>query len=323
MTEFEVVQPPADGISSMSFSPAPANFLMVTSWDQTVRLYDVVSNTMRTKFDVSCPVLSGCISSPIQGYSGGLDGVIRSHDFNSGTEATLGSHKEAARCLDYNSSKNVVLSGSWDKTVQLWDPREKTGQPQQTANLPDKVYTMSTNGDKLVVGTAGRHVWIYDVRKLDVPEQRRESSLKFQTRYLKMNAAGTGYVVASIDGRVAVELLDPAPEAQSQKYAFKCHRVKQDGQDIIYPINALAYHPVHGTFASGGCDGMVNVWDGAKRKRLCQFHKYPTSVSSLAFSHDGFYLAVAASYTYEEGERDHPGDAIYIRETTDEETMPK
>ena len=35
------------------------------------------------------------------------------------------------------------------------------------------------------------------------------------------------------------------------------------------------------------------------------------------------YLAVAASYTYEEGERDHPADAIYIRETTEEETKPK
>ena len=35
------------------------------------------------------------------------------------------------------------------------------------------------------------------------------------------------------------------------------------------------------------------------------------------------YLAVAASYTYEEGEKDHPADAIYIRETTEEETKPK
>jgi hypothetical protein len=29
---------------------------------------------------------------------------------------------------------------------------------------PDKVYTMSLAGDKLVVGTAGRHVWIWDIR---------------------------------------------------------------------------------------------------------------------------------------------------------------
>eukprot|EP00040_Diaphanoeca_grandis_P024581 m.135327 g.135327 ORF g.135327 m.135327 type:complete len:324 (+) comp29788_c1_seq1:205-1176(+) len=323
MSEFELNQPPTDGISSLSFSPAPANFLMVTSWDQTVRLYDVVSNSLRTKFEVGTPVLSGCISSPIQGFSGGLDGTVRSHDLNSGTQSTVGSHTEAVRCLDYSQTKGAVLSGSWDKTVKMWDPRESKGEPTQTATLPDKVYTMSTEGDKLVVGTAGRHVWIYDLRRLDVPEQRRESSLKFQTRHLKMNNAGDGYVLSSIDGRVAVEWIDPSPDGQSQKYAFKCHRVKQNGQDVIYPVNTLAFHPAHGTFASGGCDGMVNVWDGAKRKRLCQFHRYPTSVSALAFSHDGYYLAVAASYTYEEGEKDHPGDAIYIRETTEEETKSK
>ena len=35
---------------------------------------------------------------------------------------------------------------------------------------------------------------------------------------------------------------------------------------------------------------MVNVWDGAKKKRLCQFHKYPTSISALAFNYDGCEL---------------------------------
>lgn len=76
-------------------------------------------------------------------------------------------------------------------------------------------------------------------------------------------------------------------------------------QDTIYPINAVAFHPRYGTFATGGCDGFVNIWDPAKKKRLCQFHKYPTSISALAFSHDGGLLAIASSYTYEEGEKEY------------------
>lgn len=181
---------------------------------------------------------------------------------------------------------------------------------------------MDTLGDKVVVATAGRHVWVYDIRNMSSPEQRRESSLKFQTRCVKIMSNGEGYVLSSIDGRVAVEWMDPSPEAQKRKYAFKCHRIKVDGQDTIYPINSVTFHPKYGTFATGGCDGIVNIWDAAKKKRLCQFHKYPTSISALAFSHDGTYLAVASSYTYEEGEKDHPADAIYIRRTTDEETKP-
>lgn len=66
--------------------------------------------------------------------------------------------------------------------------------------------------------------------------------------------------------------------------------------------NKLYYS--YGTFATGGCDGMVNIWDGANKKRLCQFHRYPTSISSMDFNHDGTLLAIASSYTYEEGEKE-------------------
>ena len=34
-------------------------------------------------------------------------------------------------------------------------------------------------------------------------------------------------------------------------------------------------------------------------------------------------LAVAASYTYEQGEREHPRDAIYVREMAEVEVKPK
>lgn len=46
------------------------------------------------------------------------------------------------------------------------------------------------------------------------------------------------------------------------------------GADIIYPVNAIAFHPRHGTFATGGSDGIVNIWDGANKKRLCQLHRW-------------------------------------------------
>ena len=56
-----------------------------------------------------------------------------------------------------------------------------------------------------------------------------------------------------------------------------------DGIEQIYPVNAIAFHNRHNTFATGGSDGFVNIWDGFNKKRLCQFHRYPTSISSLAF----------------------------------------
>ena len=60
-----------------------------------------------------------------------------------------------------------------------------------------------------------------------------------------------GYVLSSIEGRVAVEYLDPSPEVQKKKYAFKCHRLKENNIEQIYPVNAISFHNIHNTFATG------------------------------------------------------------------------
>ena len=111
-----------------------------------------------------------------------------------------------------------------------------------------------------------------------------------------------GYASSSIEGRVAVEWFDPSPDSQARKYAFKCHRQPSpEGIDIIYPVNALTFHPTYGTFASGGGDGFVALWDGVAKRRIRQYQKYASSVSALAFSADGGRLAVAISPGFEDG----------------------
>ena len=48
--------------------------------------------------------------------------------------------------------------------------------------------------------------------------------------------------------------------------------------DTVYPVNTIAFHPLFGTFATGGCDGSVCVWDGDKKKKLCQY-KFDNSIA--------------------------------------------
>lgn len=322
-TEFELAQPPADGISSVQFCPSAENSLLVSSWDTSLRMYDVESNVMRCKFNGASPVLD-CAwgENSGQAFSVGLDQAVKSYNLEAGTTTTLGTHEAGVRCVEFSGSHGLVASGSWDKTVKLWDPR--TNQAVGSYTQPDKVYTMSaTSTGKLIVGTAGRHVWIWDLRNMDAVEQRRESNLKYQTRCIKASPNGEAYILTSIEGRVALEYVDPSPAAQDKKFAFKCHRLKVDGQDTIFPVNTVDFHPVYHTFATGGCDGIVNVWDGNNRKRICQFHRYPSSIASCSFNSTGTLLAIASSYTYEEGEKDHPTDAIFIRRTADVEVMPK
>lgn len=72
-----------------------------------------------------------------------------------------------------------------------------------------------------------------------------------------------------------------------------------------------------------GCDGVVNIWDGEHKKRLYQISKYPTSIAAMAFNADGSMLAVAASYTHENGDTEHPPDKVYLRQISEAEVKPK
>ena len=285
--EWALHTPPRDGITALRFA-SDARTLLVASWDATLRLYDVHANSARTQL-LQPSALLDCDfgGSTSAALSGGLDGSVRLHDLNAGSDRVLGKHDNAARCVRHCAAAGVVLSGSWDKSLKVWDVR--AAEPcVGTYAQPDKVLAMcagppdavsGTGAPLAIVCTAGRHVHIIDMRQPSEPMQRRESALKCQTRCVAQMGGGRGYAMGAVEGRVAVEFNDPAEAAQSQRYAFKCHRAA-DG--TAYPVNAAAFHPAHGTLATGGADGLVNVWDVAHKKRVCQLRRYPTSVRAIA-----------------------------------------
>lgn len=53
---------------------------------------------------------------------------------------------------------------------------------------------MDITGNTLVVAMASRLFQVYDVRRMDMPAQERESSLKFLTRGLACMVDGQGMV---------------------------------------------------------------------------------------------------------------------------------
>jgi cell cycle arrest protein BUB3 len=254
----------------------------------------------------------------------------------------LSSHKDGVKSLAFSKEHHLLMSASWDSTINIHHTSgDLENRPLPTTlNLPHKPFSISITPSKLVVAMASRAVNIYDLKSLALlssqsqselsldPWQRRESSLKFQTRAIACMPNDEGYASSSIEGRVAVEWFDPSPEAQAKKYAFKCHRQPasdSSGTDIVYPVNALAFHPVHGTFASGGGDGFVLVWDGITKRRIRQYPRFPASIASLDFSADGKYLAIAVSPGFEDGkEGESQGPTkVFVRELSDSEAKPK
>lgn len=286
-------------------------------------LYDAADRVLANAFRGPGAVLD-CVFSrdDATAYTAGLDHALAGVDIHTEQRTPIGSHEAPVRCVENSIATGLLVTGSWDKSIRLWDARSAT--PEQTVLWqPGRVFALAVSGNRAVVGNSDRSVHIYDLRQTRTPEQTRESSLKNQTRAIRCFPDGQGYVLTSIEGRVAVEYFDPNPAAQKRKYAFKCHRSKQDGVPVAYPVNAVAFHPVFGTFATGGCDGMVHLWDGEHKKKITSLPRQSTSIASLDFNKTGNMLAIAASYTFEMGEVEHPADQVILHYVNEKEVMPK
>ncbi|KAK0409976.1 hypothetical protein QR680_004874 [Steinernema hermaphroditum] len=277
-------------ISKVQYTHEPEKkWLAISSWDGTVRIFDLVNPNTPIELR-SCrqdrAVLSCTFAGNNKLVSGGLDRIVKIVDVMSGAESKIGGHGDAIRCMEYNPETDLVATGSWDSSVKFWDLR--SSHSVATADVGDKVYAMDVKKNRAVIGTKDRKVFVYDMRNLRQPEQVRDSPLKYQTRAIRCFPTGEAFVLSSIEGRVAVEYFDGNSDIQ-----------KDNGVEQIYPVNALTFHPIHRTFASGGSDCLVNIWDPFNRKRLYQFHRFPASIVSLAFSADGSQLAIGSSYLYE------------------------
>ena len=326
--EYALSAPPGDGVSSLSFSPVVGSLdLLVGSWDTTVRLYDAARNSCK----LTCTLGGACLGScfGVDGalaFAGGLDQGVYSLDLHrGGAKTVLGGHSKAVSCMQYNSLCQLLFTGGWDCMVNAWDERSSKGTGS-FETLGGKVFSLTTQGSLVVAATSNKQILVYDTRNLAEPLQVRDSPLRNQIRKVALSPLATAqndfFVLASTEARVAVEHVN---QAGAKNYAFKCHRKG----NVAYPINAIAFHPVHGTFATGGCDGVVFVWDAAQKKKVSQVASYNNSIASLAFSADGSRLAIAASYTHEEGESPSQlgGGAreenVFIRTLDDAEVQAK
>jgi cell cycle arrest protein BUB3 len=339
-----VTQLPSDAISAFRFSPYPnSTRFAVASWDKHAYIYEFDGKECKqtAKFEHRAPVLDVCFgATDNELFTACLDWDVRRIDVTSGSQEVISSHDNGVRSVVYSKTHGLVVSAAWDSTLHIHPVIDDSWEPA-TITLPSKPFSLSVSSSKLVVAMASRQLHIYELEtlakqcassanslqdRLDIePWQRRESSLKFMTRAIDCMPNDEGYASSSIEGRVAVEWFDPSTESQSRKYAFKCHRQPVDDVDVVYPVNAIAFHPVHGTFATGGGDGVVAIWDALAKRRIRIYPKQASSVAAVSFSSNGKYLATAISPGFEDGQ-DEIGEGtvgIFIRELGENEVKRK
>ena len=227
-------------------------------------------------------------------------------DLGSGTtNATqVAAHEQPVRCLRFvdvpGQSTQVLVTGSWDKTIKYWDLRSSS--PIASVTCQDRVYSMDNKDSLLVVATADRYVNVINLHKPSEFYKTLQSPLKWQTRVVSCFNDAQGFAVGSIEGRCAIQYVED--KDASSNFSFKCHRqTPPNNRDIsnVYSVNAISFHPVHGTFSTAGSDGTFHFWDKDAKHRLKGYPETGGTISSTSFSHNGNIFAYAVSYDWSQG----------------------
>jgi hypothetical protein len=92
---------PLDGVSAVRFDGS-GEHLLVSSWDASLRLYDVQSATLRRSWTQPAPLLDAEFDGDGRAVSAGLDYAVRLHELERDTQRQLGQHDSAVRCVRWS-----------------------------------------------------------------------------------------------------------------------------------------------------------------------------------------------------------------------------
>ncbi|XP_061113718.1 uncharacterized protein LOC133138737 isoform X1 [Conger conger] len=313
MKDVEVTSPPDDSISCLAFSPPamPGNFLIGGSWANDVRCWEVQDNGQtvpKAQQMHTGPVLDVCWSDDgSKVFTASCDKTAKMWDLNSNQTMQIAQHEAPIRTVHWIKAPNYscVMTGSWDKTLKFWDTRSPS--PMMFLQLPERCYCADVVYPMAVVASAERGLIVYQLENQPSEFRRIDSPLKHQHRCVaifkdKQNKP-TGFALGSIEGRVAIHYINP-PNPAKDNFTFKCHRSNGTNtatpQDI-YAVNAISFHPVHGTLATVGSDGRFSFWDKDARTKLKTSEQLDQPITACCFNNNGNIFAYASSYDWSKG----------------------
>lgn len=217
-----------------------------------------------------------------------------------------------------NTNSQMVVTGSWDKTVKYWDLRSPT--PAAKLACPERVHSLDARNKMLVIATADRQLHLVNLDNWSAIWRTRQSPLKHQTRVVTCFLDSTGFAMGGIEGRVSFQyasdqdvdryrysysssqMNSQANISSCRSYSFKCHRDKATNNITnVWTVNDISVHPIHGTFSTCGSEGTFQFWD---KERKCRLKDYPSvggPISATGFNSDGSIFAYAVSYDWSKG----------------------
>jgi len=186
---------------------------------------------------------------------------------------TFQGHEGDVNSVAFSPDGKLIVSGSRDKTVRLWDiVGNPVGQPFQGHEDDVNSVAFSPDGKLIVSASDDNTVRLWDIEGNPVGQ------------LFQGHEASVSSVAFSSDGKLIVSASD---DNTVRLWDIEGNPVGQPFQGHEDSVNSVAFSPDGKLIVSGSDDNIVRLWDIVGNPIGQPFQGHEDSVNSVAFSPDG------------------------------------
>ncbi|KAI5365553.1 putative WD40/YVTN repeat-like-containing domain superfamily [Septoria linicola] len=268
-------------VHAVTFSAGTGQYILTGCQDRNIRLFNPLSGRLIQTYSAhGYEVLDLGVSEDNARFaSGGGDKTVFLWDVATAqTLRRFTGHSARINCVAFGGEgDSVVISGSFDGTVKVWDAKSRSEKPIMSfGEAKDSISSVAVCNNEIFVGSVDGCVRVYDL-SMGCVDTDYVAPGKGVTN-VTPTKAGDGYLVSSLDGKL--RFFDRATGKCLQTFGDESFR-----NETYRLRSTLAMGEAYAV--SGTEDGRVLVWDvltGVVAHRI--WHKEQGSAQSIASKKD-------------------------------------
>lgn len=212
-------------------------------------------------------------------YSASADMNLASWDLTSGTRIRrYVGHEEVINSMDISRrGEEILISGSDDSTIGIWDPRSKNAVNYIETEFPITAVAISQAGNEIYTGGIDNDIRVWDVRKRAVVYSLLGHSDTVMS--LRVSPDSQSLLSYSMDQTVRTWDIRPFAPTERQIRTF-------DGATVGMEKNLMttSWDSDGKKIAAGSGDGSVVVWSNENGKLLYKLPGHRGTVNAAEFA---------------------------------------
>jgi len=239
-------------VSALQFR---GNTLVSASFDQTIKIWDVekresISTIGGNSNTVKCVVFNETKNLVI----GTVDNTIKFWSFDGKLTNTLKIHSAEITGLQYIPEKDVIVSSSNDKTIQVTDINTMKTIKTLAGHL-HKINCFQVRKDMIVVG-GGNEISLWDLQ-----QEEKINTLKGHTDLVRCVSFDNKMVISGSDDSTLKIF-----EGENSEFTLQGHKGK---------VNCLQFNT--NRLVSGSADSTIKIWDLTSKSCIQTLKSEPTT----------------------------------------------